>query len=105
MQFIVMDRVSSHIFVFILYMIVAFGILNTIQMSVFERIREMGIMLSIGTSPVRFFSMVIIESSMIAVIGIAAGLLSGWGLSFYFTISPWIFRNTRPRWNYTACLH
>lgn len=91
LQFIVMDRVSSHIFVFILYMIVAFGILNTIQMSIFERVRELGIMLSIGTSPVRIFSMVITESAIISVIGIIAGLLSGAALSYYFTISPMDF--------------
>jgi ABC-type antimicrobial peptide transport system permease subunit len=86
-----MDRVSSHIFVFILYMIVAFGILNTIQMSVFERIRELGIMLSIGTSPVRIFLIVITESAIISVIGIIAGLLSGAALSYYFTIYPMDF--------------
>jgi ABC-type lipoprotein release transport system permease subunit len=88
LQFIAMDRVSSHIFVFILYMIVAFGILNTIQMSVFERIREIGIMLSIGTSPVRIFSMILTESFIISVIGITAGMLCGWALSFYFTVYP-----------------
>jgi len=88
MQFIAMDRSSSHIYVFMLYMIVAFGILNTIQMSVFERTRELGIMLSIGTSPGRVFSMVIIESVIIAVIGITAGLISGAALSYYFTIYP-----------------
>ncbi len=91
LQFIVMDRVSSHIFVFILYMIVAFGILNTIQMSVFERIRELGIMLSIGTSPVRIFSMIITESAIIAFIGIIMGLISGAALSYYFTIHPMDF--------------
>ena len=91
LQFIAMDRVSSHIFVFILYMIVAFGILNTIQMSVYERIRELGIMLSIGTSPFRVFAMVITESVIIAVIGIAAGLASGWALCYYFTIYPMDF--------------
>jgi len=88
MQFIVMDRVSSHIFVLILYLIVAFGILNTIQMSVYERIRELGIMLSIGTTPLRVFSMVMAESVMIAFIGIAAGLVCGYGLSYYFTLYP-----------------
>ncbi len=87
-QFIVMDRFSSHIFVFILYMIVAFGILNTIQMAVYERIRELGIMLSIGTSPLRVFAMVMTESVFIALIGIAAGLAAGWAISYYFTIYP-----------------
>jgi len=95
LQFIAMDRASSHIFVFILYMIVAFGILNTIQMSVFERIRELGIMLSIGTTPGRVFSMVITESFFIAVIGIAAGLVTGAALSYYFTIYPIDFSEYR----------
>lgn len=88
LQFIAMDRVSSHIYVFMLYMIVAFGILNTIQMSVFERIRELGIMLSVGTSPRRIFSMVMTESFIITVIGITAGMITGWLLSYYFTIYP-----------------
>lgn len=91
LQFIAMDRVSSHIFVFILYMIVAFGILNTIQMSVFERTRELGIMLSIGTGRGRIFSMVVTESFIISVIGIIAGLVSGAALSWYFTIRPMDF--------------
>lgn len=91
LQFIAMDKVSSHIFVFILYMIVAFGILNTIQMSVYERIRELGIMLSIGTSPSKVLAMIMTESLIIAGVGIAAGLVSGWGLSYYFTINPMDF--------------
>ncbi len=95
MQFIAMDRVSSHIFVFILYMIVAFGILNTIQMAVYEGIRELGIMLSIGTSPRRVMSMVMTESVFIALVGIAAGLVSGWLLSWYFTINPWDYSEYR----------
>lgn len=88
LQFIAMDRVSSHIFVSILYMIVAFGILNTIQMSVFERTRELGIMLSIGTSPARVFMIVLTESFYISVIGIAAGIICGAALSFWFTLHP-----------------
>ncbi len=90
-QMIAMDRASSHIFVFILYVIVAFGILNTIQMSVFERTRELGIMLAIGTGPRRIFSMVMAESFIITLIGILAGLLTGWALSYYFTIYPMDF--------------
>lgn len=91
LQFIAMDRASSHIFVLILYMIVAFGILNTIQMAVFERTRELGIMLSIGTSPGRILSMVVTESFFITIIGVAAGLASGAALSYYFTLHPMDF--------------
>jgi len=87
-QFIVMDDVSAYIFDAILFMVVAFGILNTIQMSVFERTREFGVMLSIGTSPGQVVSMVLIESFFIALLGTVLGLLSGYGVSLYFQYNP-----------------
>ena len=91
MQFIAMDRASTHFYVLMLYMIVAFGILNTVQMSVFERTRELGIMLSIGTSRGRVFAMIITESFFITVIGVAAGLAGGALLSWYFSVYPMDF--------------
>ena len=87
-QFIVMDDVSAYIFDAILFMVVAFGILNTIQMSVFERTREFGVMLSIGTSPGQVVSMVLVESFFIALLGTALGVLSGYGVSLYFKYNP-----------------
>ena len=90
-QFIALDKASSHLFVFILYLLVAFGILNTIQMSIYERIREIGIMISIGTSPGRVFAMVMTESLITALIGLAAGLVSGALLCYYFTVNPMDF--------------
>ncbi len=87
-QFIVMDDVSAYIFDFILFMVVAFGILNTIQMSVFERTREFGVMLSIGTSPGQIVSMVLVESFFISLLGIALGLMTGYGISQYFRLNP-----------------
>ena len=87
-QFIVMDDVSAYIFDFILLMLVAFGILNTIQMSVFERTREFGIMLSIGTRPSQVRSMVLLESAFISIMGVVLGTLLGYLLSWYFYINP-----------------
>lgn len=88
LQFIALDKASSHMFVFILYLLVAFGILNTIQMSVYERIRELGIMLSIGTTPGRVFAMVMTESLFTGIMGLAAGLVCGYLFCWYFTIHP-----------------
>ncbi len=87
-QFIAMDDVSAWIFDFILLMLVAFGILNTIQMSVFERTREFGIMLSIGTRPSQVVAMVLAESAIISVMGVALGVLLGYASSWYFFVNP-----------------
>ncbi len=87
-QFIVMDDISGYIFIFILFMIVAFGVLNTIQMSVFERTREFGVMLSIGTLPRQLSVMILLESVVISILGIALGVALGYGVSFYFQSNP-----------------
>lgn len=87
-QFIVMDDVGAYIFDFILFMVVAFGILNTIQMSVFERTREFGVMLSIGTRPGQVVNMVLMESVFISLLGIALGVALGYAVSYYFKINP-----------------
>ncbi len=87
-QFIVMDDIGAYVFDFVLFMVVAFGILNTIQMSVYERTREFGIMLAIGTSPGRVKKMVLMESVFITIIGSALGIALGYMISYYFTINP-----------------
>jgi len=87
-QFIIMDDAGAYITDFILLMIVAFGILNTIQMSVYERIREFGVMLAIGTRPSQVRAMILYESVYISLIGIALGLALGSAISFYFSIHP-----------------
>jgi putative ABC transport system permease protein len=87
-QFIVMDDVGAYIFDFILFMVVAFGILNTIQMSVFERTREFGVMLSIGTRPGQVVKMVLMESVFISLLGIVLGVALGYAISYYFKVNP-----------------
>ncbi len=87
-QFIVLDDAGAYIFDIILFFVIAFGILNTIQMSVFERTRELGIMLAVGTRPAQIIAMVQVESSMITLLGIILGTLAGAAISFYFQVHP-----------------
>ena len=87
-QHITMDRLFGNIFYIVLLLITAFGVLNTIQMSVFERTRELGIMMAIGTRPGQILTMVLIESVLISILGVALGIIAGSGLSYYFTVHP-----------------
>jgi len=87
-QFISWQDVTHEVLYFILFIIVAFGVLNTIQLSVYERTREFGIMLAIGTRPAQIFYMVLAESFFISIAGIVLGVLAGSAISYYFTLHP-----------------
>ena len=63
----------------IVMMIVAVIIANTLLMAVFERIREMGILAALGMKRRQILQMMLFEASIIALIGIAFGLLIGLG--------------------------
>ena len=63
-------------------LVAAFGIMNTMLMSVLERTREIGIMKAIGATNHRILSMFLIESSMVGFIGGAVGVIIGYTMSF-----------------------
>lgn len=54
-----------------------FGIANVMLMAVIERIREFGVLRSIGMKASGLFYMIITEAMMIGIIGTAAGLIAG----------------------------
>ena len=73
-QFIFLDDASMYIMLVILVVVVAFGILNTLLMSVLERKREFGVALAVGLRPKAIFSLVYVESMLLAAVGLAIGL-------------------------------
>ncbi|RCK77557.1 MAG: ABC-type transport system, involved in lipoprotein release, permease component [Ignavibacteriae bacterium] len=82
------DSIGDKFFMFILIIIVSFGILNTITMSVVERFREIGITLSIGMKPFKIFSLLIIETFFITIIGLIIGNIFGYIVNNYFEKNP-----------------
>ena len=54
-----------------------FGIINSMLMSVFERIKEFGVLMSIGMKNSRIYSMIITEAFIIGIIGTLVGLIIG----------------------------
>lgn len=84
LQGIQMDLVSGLIFYFILILIVAFSILNTFLMAIFERTREFGVLMAIGTTPGRLARLLLLESLTMTLIGIISGILLGCLVTLYF---------------------
>jgi len=73
-QFIFLDDAGMYIMLVILVVVVAFGILNTLLMSVLERTRELGVLLALGLRPAAIFRVVYLESLLLAVVGLGIGL-------------------------------
>lgn len=78
-------------FLFIWYLVVfiamGFGIVNTILMAVFERMREFGLLKAIGMKPFRIFKMVLTETLFLLVVGMVAGNLAGFLIILMFSKS------------------
>ncbi len=62
---------------------VSFGLLNTILMSVLERVREFGVLMAVGMKKAKVFGMVVVETTMLSMIGGVLGLVSSYGLVEY----------------------
>ena len=71
------DQQGTWIMLFIIIIIVAVGVLNTVLMTVLERTREYGVLRAIGTSPGRVFMLVLYEVSFMALISIVVGTAIG----------------------------
>ena len=83
-QSIEMDLISGLIFYLLLVLVVAFSILNTFLMAIFERTREFGVLMAIGTSPGRLTKVLLIESMSMTFVGIISGIVIGSLITVYF---------------------
>lgn len=72
---IAVDKSSNYISQLLIALLVAAGILNTMLMSVLERVREFGVMIALGMSPKRLFGMVMLESFWLACLGLIIGII------------------------------
>jgi putative ABC transport system permease protein len=60
------------------------GVTNTMAMSVFERIREIGIMRAVGWTSARIAMLIVSEAIGIGLLALAIGLFAGWGAAVLF---------------------
>lgn len=72
---IAVDKSSNYISQVLIALLIAAGILNTMLMSVLERVREFGVMMAIGMSPANLFKLVMLESFWLAVLGLLIGVV------------------------------
>jgi ABC-type lipoprotein release transport system permease subunit len=66
------------IFIGIVLLALAFGIINTMMMTIMERTKELGMLMAIGMNHKRVFNMIMLETIFLTLVGAVAGMLSGW---------------------------
>lgn len=74
-SFIAMKKGGGTFFALLMLILCAAGIFNTLFISVMERLREFGILVAVGFSPGKLFSLVMFESLWLGLVGLAAGAL------------------------------
>ncbi len=87
-QQILMDRAGGLFMMYLLYAVVGFGLFATLLMMTLERQREFAVMLATGLLRGRLLQLVMIESLLIAVLGLAMGLAIALPVLLYLARHP-----------------
>lgn len=87
-QSIDLDNISGIFMLIILVIIVTFGILNTILMSVTERFNEFGVSLAVGMPNYKLAITIVLETLFIILLGLILGNVFGYFLISYLHYNP-----------------
>lgn len=75
----------SSIIIVIIMLALAFGIVNTMLMSVLERTREIGMLTALGMNRAKVFMLIILETVWLTLVGVPIGFLSAWATINYLS--------------------
>ena len=68
---------STLIMGLVLYLLAALGIINSLFMSIYERIYEFGVIKALGTQPRQLMNLILSEAMLLAILGLVIGLIFG----------------------------
>jgi ABC-type lipoprotein release transport system permease subunit len=81
-----MSHISTAITLFLVFGIVGLTIMNSLFMSLYERMFEFGVLRAIGTRPARMASIILLEALSLAIISMIIGIAIGFVIMKYFSI-------------------
>ena len=79
-----MTKYSKYIMGVILFGVVVFGIINTLFMSLYERMFEFGVLRAVGTRPFGMARVILFEAGALAIVSIGLGMILGFVLTAVF---------------------
>lgn len=87
-QAIQIDNAQGIIMLGILYLVIAFGVFGTIMMMTAERVKEFGILISVGMKKSRLFLVTTLETVFISFIGVTIGAIVSLPIIIYLVNNP-----------------
>lgn len=87
-QSIQIDNAQGIIMLGILYLVIAFGVYGTIMMMTAERVKEFGILISIGMKKWKLYLVTTLETIFISFIGVIVGAIVSIPIILYFVNNP-----------------
>ena len=87
-EYIETDNASGLIMIFVIYMVIGFGILGTILMMTLERTHEFGMLMAVGMKRLILGTVTVIESIMLSFVGVIGGALLSIPIMLYFHAHP-----------------
>lgn len=85
-DYIRIDDGGNYVFQVFIFILVAFTVMNTLQMSVLERQREFALLDALGLNPRSRFLMVVLEAIFVALLSGTLGLLLGYSAHLYLHV-------------------
>jgi ABC-type lipoprotein release transport system permease subunit len=85
-QLLQMRDVSAFVTLGLTFFVAAFGVINTMLMSVFERTRELGVLRALGLRRRKLVWLVVLESLFLAALACAIGLFLGGLMDWYLVV-------------------
>ncbi|GAB1444633.1 MAG: ABC transporter permease [Cyclobacteriaceae bacterium] len=90
-QSIELDNISGRIMLWILYLVIGFGMFGTYLMMTAERQYEFGVMISVGMKRLQLQTIVLLEITLMTSIGVLTGIMLSLPVLTYFYFNPIYF--------------
>ena len=82
------DSIFGYITLGIIFIVIFFVIMIYTLLTVFARVREIGILRAVGTTPSQILRLLLLESALLGMVSVIGGGLIGGALAYYFELNP-----------------
>lgn len=82
------DSIFGYITLGIIFVVIFFVVMIYTLLAVFARIREIGILRAVGTTPGQVLGMLLAESAILGLVSVVLGGLVGGAVAYYFQVNP-----------------